>query len=530
MEINKVIIEKLIQGRVKTQIGLASIKRRVAKKYKTPLPTNIQLLRAYHKLLNEKRIKKSKVLENLLKTRPVRSLSGIVNVSVLTKPYPCPGKCIFCPIEKGFPKSYVAGEPAAERAKKLNYNPYLQVQKRVKMLKNEGHPTDKIELRIVGGTWSFYPKQYQAWFIKRCFDACNERTDKGLKEAQKRNEKAKHRIVGVSIETRPDFVNEKEIKRLRKLGVTMVELGIQTVFDDILNKCKTGLTVEKITEATKLLKDSGFKVLYHIMPNLPGSNLGKDQKAFEIIFKDWKFKPDWVKIYPCVVCRGAKLYNWWRGKKYKPYSDKELIELLIKIKKNLPHWVRVARLFRDIPITKIEAGCKISNIREVVKEKMKKKNLTCKCIRCREIKEKYNPKEKVYFFREDYDASGGKEIFLSFESKNREHLYSLLRLRVPSQFFSKEQHFIPVLENSAIIREIHTYGQQLPIARGVTPTISPQHKGLGKKLIKTAEKIVKKEFRINKVAVISSVGTREYFRKLGYRLRGEYMIKLFLTN
>jgi elongator complex protein 3 len=528
MKIAKLVIKKLIRKKVKTEPVLSSLKRKIAKTYKVPLPSNIQLLRAYHKLVEEKRIKKSKTIENLLKTRPVRSLSGIVNISVLTKPYPCPGKCIFCPLESGLPKSYLTGEPAAERAKALNFSPFLQTKRRIEMLKAQGHPTDKIEIRIVGGTWSYYPKQYQTWFIKRCFDGCNGKKSKSLKEAQKLNEKAKNRIVGLSIETRPDFVNPKEILRLRRLGVTLVELGVQSIFDEVLKKSKTGLTSREIERATRLLKEAGFKVLYQVMPNLPGSDLKKDLKCFETIFQDQRFKPDWLKIYPCLVCKTAKLYKIWQKGKYKPYSDKKLIELLIKIKRILPYWVRLTRLLRDIPAQKIIAGCKISNLREVIQAKMKEKGYQCECIRCREIGEDYNPEEKVNLFRQDYDASGGKEIFLSYESKNRKHLYSLLRLRIPSQFFSKEKHFIPVLENSAIIREIHTYGQELPIARGKTPSslrISPQHKGLGKKLIKEAEKIAKKEFGLNKIAVISAIGVREYFRDIGYNLKDEYMIK-----
>ena len=534
MNINELIIKNLTKSRLKNQADLASFKRGISKKYKIPCPSNIKLLKAYHKLVKNKRLKPSEKLENLLKTRPIRSLSGIVNISVLTKPYPCPGKCIFCPFEKDFPKSYVAGEPAAERAKRLKYDPYLQVKKRVEMLESEGHPTDKIELRIVGGTWSFYPKNYQAWFIKKCFDACNNQNPKELKIcamaqilrqlflAQKLNEKAKQRIVGLSIETRPDFITISEIKWLRKLGVTMVELGVQTVLDEILKKSKTGLTSEKIVRATKLLKEAGFKVLYHLMPNLPGADLEKDLKSFEIVFEDERFKPDWLKIYPCLVCKGSQLYNWWKAGKYQPYSDKELVELLIKIKKQFPYWVRIARLMRDIPKTKIEAGCKISNLREVIKKEMEKRKINCHCIRCREVREKYNPREKVYLFREDYQASAGKEIFLSFENKKRSKLYALLRLRIPWAVLAKKGHFLAVLEKSAIIREIQTYGELVPISK---TKIAPQHQGLGKKLIKEAEKIAKKEFGLKKMAVISGIGARGYFKRLGYRLKDTYMLK-----
>jgi len=484
----------------------------MAKKYEIPCPSNIELLKVYHKLIKNRSVAKSEKIENILKTRPIRSLSGIVNISVLTKPYPCPGKCLYCPIEKGIPKSYVSGEPAVERAKKLKYNPYLQTKRRIEMLKAEGHPTDKIELRIVGGTWSFYPKKYQTWFVERCFDACNEKNGKNLKEAQKFNEKAKHRIVGLSIETRPDFINEKEIKWLRELGTTMVELGVQSIYDDVLNINLRGHKVKETISATKLLKDAGFKVLYQMMPDLPGSDLKKDEKMFEILFKNPDFQPDLLKIYPCALLKEAPLYKLWKKRKYRPYGEKQLINLIKKIKKRIPYYVRIQRISRDIPSKLIVAGpAKISNLRQILAEKMKREGWHCKCIRCREIREKYNSKEKLYLFRQDYKASGGKEIFLTFESKNRIKLYSLRRLRITSQ-------------NNAIIREIHTYGSLVPISE---TRIAPQHKGLGKKLISTAEKIAKNEFGSKEIAVISAIGVRNYFRKLGYKLKDTYMVKEF---
>ena len=312
MKVEELIVQELIKNRAKTPDDLAMIKREMAKRYKIPCPSNINLLKAYHEMVRNKRTKLSKNLENLLRTRPIRSLSGIVNVSVLTKPYPCPGKCIYCPIEKGIPKSYLSGEPAVERAKRLNYDPYLQVKKRIEMLENEGHPTDKIELRTVGGTWSFYPKKYQTWFVKRCFDACNQKMSKNLKEAQRLNEKVKHRIVGLSIETRPDFITLPEIKWLRKLGVTMVELGVQSIYDDVLKLNLRGHGIKETILATKFLKDAGFKVCYQMMPNLPGSDLKKDEKMFEELFSNPNFQPDLLKIYPTALLKEAPLYQWWK--------------------------------------------------------------------------------------------------------------------------------------------------------------------------------------------------------------------------
>ena len=520
---------------------MSKIKREIAKTLKISFPSNVELLKAYHNLLRKKIIKKNEILENLLRKRKIRSLSGVVVVSVLTKPWPCPGKCIYCPSEKGLPKSYLSGEPAVERAKRANFDPYIQTQNRLQSLKIQGHPIDKIELRIIGGSWSSYPKKYQEKFIAKCLQAANEFEKKSqqgsdpckfLEKEQKRNEKAKCRIVGISIETRPDLiyphtkrahskncakrsarygvgVNRKEIFNLRKLGVTMVELGVQIINDDILKKCQRGHMVQETIKATELLKNAGFKVMYQIMPNLPGSNLKQDFESVKKIFENPNFKPDWLKIYPCLVCKGTKLYQMWKQEKYRPYSDKELVELLIKIKQILPYWVRLARLFRDIPAQKIEAGSKTSNLRQVVQKEMKKRKLSCRCIRCREVRENYNPKEKIFLFREDYNASNGREIFLSFENKNRSKLYSLLRLRVN--------------QSAAIIRELHTYGQMTPIAGG---KIWAQHRGLGKKLVRQAEKITKKEFGLKKIAVISGIGAREYYSsKLGYKLRETYMFK-----
>jgi elongator complex protein 3 len=513
MNILKILIKHLLKNRAKTQDDLAKIKREIAKKYKVSCPSNISLLRTYHEMVKNKRVRRSEKIESLLRTRPVRSLSGIVNISVLTKPYPCPGKCLYCPAEKGIPKSYVSGEPAVERAKRLKYDPYLQVKKRIEMLELEGHPTDKIELRIVGGTWSSYPKNYQNWFVKKCFEACNEGKSKSLKGAQRINEKAKHRVVGLSVETRPDFVDPKEIKRLRDFGVTMVELGVQSIYDDVLKLNLRGHEIKETILATKLLKEAGFKVLYQMMPNLPGSDLKRDKEMFEKLFSNPDFQPDLLKIYPCALLKEAPLYKWWKKGEYKPYTQSQLINLVKEIKKRIPYYVRIQRITRDIPSKLIVAGpAKLSNLRQMLIKKMKKEGWQCKCIRCREIKEEYRPKKKIYLFRINYEASGGKEIFLSFENKKRAKLYSLLRLRI-------------TLGNGAIIREVHTYGQLRPINQELDLIISPQHKGLGKKLIKTAEKIAKKEFNLNKIAVISGIGVRDYFRNLGYKLENTYMVK-----
>ena len=541
-------IKYLLKAEIKTLADLDSAKRKIAKKFKITTPSNVNLLKAYHNLNKNKRLKRDKNLEYLLIKRRVRSLSGIVNVSILTKPYDCPGKCVYCPSQKGIPKSYLKKEPAVQRAILTGFDPYLQIKTRLESLKATGHPTDKIELRIIGGTWSFYPRKYQKWFIIRCFQACNkykasqisnskieqvsrkrEQNSKFLEKEQKKNEKAKHRLIGITIETRPDYINIKEIKRLRKLGITRVELGVQSIYDEVLKLNKRGHDIKTTIKATKLLKDTGFKVSFQMMPNLPGSSFKKDVEMFKQLFSNPDFQPDLLKIYPLGLVKESFLYSWYKKKKFKPYSKKQLIKLLKKIKKQIPYYVRIERIIRDIPSEYIvEGGVKTSNLREIVQKELAGEKLKCKCIRCREVKENYDPKEKLYLFRQNYNASDGKEIFLSFENKERTKLYALLRLRISGEV--RPRRILPVLKNSAIIREIHTYGQMVPVSKskGRTSALAVQHKGLGKKLTKKAEKIAKQEFGLNKIVVISGIGVRNYYRKLGYKLKDTYMIKSLL--
>ncbi|MFA5228172.1 MAG: tRNA uridine(34) 5-carboxymethylaminomethyl modification radical SAM/GNAT enzyme Elp3 [Candidatus Paceibacterota bacterium] len=500
MNYNELIINYILEKNITSSRELSSVKRKFAKENKINCPSNIDLLREYHSLVNKKRIKKNNTIEKLLVTRPVRSLSGVVNVSVLTKPYDCPGKCIYCPKETNIPKSYLSGEPAVERAKKLKYDPYLQVKNRIESLELGGHPTDKIEIRLIGGNWSSYTKKYKEWFVKKCFEACNDKKDKTLKLAQKRNEKAKHRIIGMSFETRPDFINQKEIEEILLLGATKIELGVQSLYDDVLELNKRGHGIKETIEATKLLKNAGFKVAYQMMLNLPGSNPKRDIEMFKELFNNPNFKPDYLKIYPCALVKEAPLYNLYLKGKYKPYTRDVLIKTINEIKKYVPIYVRIERIIRDIPSQLIvEGGAKSSNLRQFIDLQK-----ICKCIRCREIKDIKN--EEVFLFREDYEASNGKEVFLSFEDKNRKNIYSILRLRINNS-------------NTALIREVHVYGQATPIAKK-----GSQHKGLGMLMVREAEKIANKR----KIAIISGVGVRDYYRKkLGYRLSKTYMVKTF---
>ncbi|MEA1937248.1 MAG: tRNA uridine(34) 5-carboxymethylaminomethyl modification radical SAM/GNAT enzyme Elp3 [Patescibacteria group bacterium] len=528
------------------------LKRKASKRFGLPNPTNVEILKTYRKMVKNKKVKPNKNIENLLITKNIRTLSGVAVIAVLTKPYTCPGSCVYCPTEKDMPKSYLSNEPAVMRAILTDFHPYRQVKARLKSLEATGHKTDKIELIVMGGTFSYFPKQYQTWFIKECFRACNAysvRADRDLSLLQKLNEKSKHRIIGLTLETRPDYIDAKEIIRMRKLGATRVEIGVQSIYNDVLKLNKRGHSVATTIKATKLLKEAGFKINYHMMPNLPGSSCKRDLIMFKELFSNPDFQPDMLKIYPCVVVKDSPIYKWWKNGKHKPYSDKKLLELLAEIKKIIPYYVRITRLIRDIPSTSIVAGNKISNLRQALKKKSEEENWQCKCIRCREVRNKNplifkklrnkNPLllkegqgvvENLKLFRQDYNASDGKEIFLSFEDKERKNLYSLLRLRINSGVLSLERKSI--ISNSAyrlkpelqaIIREIHTYGQMMPIK--YKSKKSPQHIGLGKKLILEAEKITREEFGLKKIAVISGIGVRDYYRKLGYELENEYMVK-----
>ncbi|MFA4872054.1 MAG: tRNA uridine(34) 5-carboxymethylaminomethyl modification radical SAM/GNAT enzyme Elp3 [Patescibacteria group bacterium] len=515
------IIKAVIIKSPKTEKEFFNFIRKEAGKIKNPPPEKSALLSAYHKLLKNKDIKSSPVLEKLLTKRAVRTLSGVAVISVLTKPYPCPGRCLYCPTEKNMPKSYLANEPAVMRAILNDFDPYRQIKMRLKALEANGHNTDKIELIIMGGTWSSHSPQYQSWFIKRCFEALNGRRANRLKQAQKQNETAKRRCIGLTLETRPDYITEKEIKKMRGFGGTRVELGIQHIDDKILKLNRRGHTVAESIKAINLLKRAGFKINYHLMLNLPGSTPAKDLAMFKKIYSDQNWRPDMIKIYPCVVTKNSGLYELWRAKKYKPYSGKQLIDLLIKIKKITPPFVRIARLIRDIPEGSIMAGNKITNLRQLIQERAQKEGWYCKCLRCREAgHQPIQLKIKNYELKIKtikYKANNGTEYFLSYESRDGKILYAFLRLRLNNR---PENNFMEELRGAAIIRELHTYGQLALI--GEKGEI--QHLGLGKKLLKTAEKICR-ENRLKKIAVISGIGVRKYYEKFGYRLEGSYMIK-----
>ncbi len=515
-----------IKEPVATSGEFLRVKKNVSKILKIPVPTNADLREVYEKLVVEKKIKKNPFFEKILISKKSRTHSGVAVVAVLTKAYPCPGKCLYCPSEAKMPKSYLKNEPAVMRAISVKFNPYAQVQKRLRALELNGHKTDKIELIVMGGTFSYFPKKYQKWFIAECFRAVNEygeKKEKNYKEIlikeQKKNEKAKRRIIGLTLETRPDYIDEKEILNFRNLGCTRVELGVQSIFDEVLAKNNRGHAVAETIRATKLLKNAGFKINYHIMPGLYGSDAKKDYRMFKKLFSSPDFQPDMLKIYPTVVLRDSALYNVWKKGKYQALDDKQFEKFILRVKKNLiPPYVRIARLVRDVPAESIIAGPLVSNLRQMIAEKSR-----CQCVRCREVGGNFKPNENIILNRIDYDASDGKEIFLEYTTKDTKKLFALLRLRINPLELENQKVAIPALKNSAIIREVHTYGKMTGIDK--KDPRSPQHIGLGKKLISEAEKIARDEFGLKKIAVISGIGAREYYRKSDYRLKNSYMIK-----
>ncbi len=530
-------IELAMQKSAKNPADFSRVKKDICKEIGIQPPTNADIREIYEKMVSRKKIRRNFNFENQLFSKKIRTESGVAVIAVLTKPYPCPGKCLYCPSEKDMPKSYLSNEPAVMRAINAKFNPYNQVTRRIRALELNGHKTDKIELIVMGGTFSYLPKSYQERFIAECFSACNDygkkiksqklkvKNKRILSKEQKRNENAKHRIIGLTLETRPDYIDEKEILNFRKLGCTRVELGVQSIFDDVLKINKRGHSVFETIKATKLLKDTGFKINYHIMPGLLGSNVKKDYRMFKELFSNSDFQPDMLKIYPTVVVKKSALYRLWKNGKYKPLNDKEFTKFILKVKKEIiPPYVRIARLVRDVPTTSIIAGPKISNLRQNIKPES-----FCQCIRCREIRSKYNAKEKIIFNRIDYTASDGQEIFLQYVSKDKRKLFALLRLRIPKVEPSLKRRFNL---RTSMIREVHTYGKlkslnnkSLPASLHEALQVGPQHIGLGRKLIEEAEKISKKEFSLKKISVISGIGARNYYRKLGYKLKNSYMVK-----
>jgi elongator complex protein 3 len=460
----------------------------------------------------------------MAKTRKfTRTISGVTPLAVMTAPMSCPGKCLYCPTYPDAPQSYTPESPAVMRARSSDYDALRQIKVRLRMFEEMGHPTDKIELIIMGGTFLAQPVDYQYRFIKECYYGLNGIEAATLEDAKKINETALHRCTGLCIETRPDWCGEAEIKRMLEFGATRVELGVQTLDDGIYELVGRGHGVKEVVEATKRLRENGFKVYYHWMPGLPGSTPEKDLEMSEQLFTDDRFRPDGLKLYPTMVVEGTGLEKWYREGRYQPYDNETMVDLIIRIKAMIPKYVRVARVLRDIPSRFIVAGLKDS-LRDIVRERMKQEGIECHCIRCREYGHRTNTGWKAgepQLTRMDYDAAGGKEIFLSFEDDN-ETLFGLLRLRIqeqPVSLVGSGEKF-----NTAIIRELHVFGPEVPLSEQKTD--AAQHKGLGRALLNEAERIAREEFGAGWIAVLSGTGAKEYYRiTSGYRNSGDYMVK-----
>jgi len=440
-----------------------------------------------------------------------RTISGVTPVAVMAKPFICPGRCVYCPSSPEAPKSYTVESPAVLRARSCGFDAKKQVEVRLKTFAEMGHAQDKVELIVMGGTFMFYPRDYQYQFIKDCYDALNGITSSCLEEARRINENAEHRCVGLCIETRPDFCGEAEIRSMLDFGTTRVELGVQTLDDEIHCLTKRGHGVAEVISATRLLRDYGFKVHYHWMPGLPGTTPEHDLELSRKLFEDERFRPDGLKLYPTLVVKGSELESWYRDNRYQPYSEEEMIDLLMAIKALIPKYVRISRLMRDIPSKFIIAGCKDLALRGTIRKKMDQAGLRCSCIRCREYGHRLRDGWAVgepRLIRLDYEAWGGKEVFLSYEDEN-ETLFGLLRLRIN--------------EKKAVVRELHIFGPEVSL--GGRLERAAQHRGLGERLLREAERIARGEFKADSLLVLSGVGAREYYRSLGYGLEGVYMTR-----
>lgn len=533
-KINAITPEKLelahrILNEIRTGADVMSVLR------KNPLPdggylNKAALVAAYNEMVADGDIEPDVALLERIRMKPMRTLSGVTTVTVLTKPYPCPGKCIFCPTDVRMPKSYLPDEPGAMRALEHQFDPYTQVNARIRALKNLGHPTDKIELLILGGTWSSYRRDYQEWFVKRCFDAMNEineekyqlepqergnNPDVELKKAQAINETSHHRNVGLVIETRPDEINPDEIKWLRHLGVTKVQLGAQSFDDHILDINKRGHDVESTRQAVALLRAASFKIVLHWMPNLLGATPQSDHEDFKKLWHG--FCPDEIKIYPNQLLANAELYEYWQRGEFHPYTTQDLVELLANIKPTIPRYCRVNRVIRDIPGNNVVEGNTRTSLRQDVQAEMKKRGTKCQCIRCREVKGKTVELNSLQLHDEIYVAGKAEEHFISFITQE-DGLAGFIRLSLPSK--ESPATGLADLDGCALIREVHVYGQSLAV--GAEKTGAAQHVGLGTRLLEEAESIAKQN-GFDKLAVISAVGTRAYYMDRGFE-RGEYYL------
>jgi len=518
------IIETLMTVSSPTPEHLHRAKMQIAAKYQLrKVPTNSELISAL-------KAKEKKKLLPLLRRKATRTISGITVIAVMTQPYPCPQPkpCAYCPGGPtfGVPQSYTGFEPAAMRGLQNQFDPYLQVRNRIEQLEAIGHNVDKVELIVMGGTFPATPIEYQIWFIKGCLDAITGKKSSNLHEAKMNAEISRVRNVGITVETRPDWAKEIHIDHMLNMGVTRVELGVQIPNNEIYRLVGRKHAVKDVVQATRIMKDAGLKIVYHMMPGLPGSNIKKDLAVFKEIFTNPDFKPDMIKIYPCLVLKDTKIYEWYCKGIYRPYTTEEAAELIIKVKKFIPRWIRIMRVQRDIPSPLIVAGVKKSNLRQLVQQKLKDQGFRCPCIRCREVghrilKDKVKPNpQKIEILTTRYKASEGEEIFISAEDVENDILIGYLRLRSPSEKAHRPEIKI---EPCTIIRELHVYGPLVPVGKHLAEAW--QHKGYGEILLAEAERITREEYGYKKILVISALGTKQYYMRFGYNYDGVYMSK-----
>lgn len=512
------IIDRLLELDDPTRDDLDRIKFEASREYGLgSIPGNAEVIGVLSEPERERLIP-------VLRRKESRALSGVNVVAVMTEPRACPhGRCAYCPggPDEGVPQSYTGREPASMRGAQNNYDPYMQVSSRVEQLRAIGHDVDKVDLIIMGGTFPASPPEYQEGFVQGCLESLLGRRTRTLDEAKGRAESEGIRNVGITVETRPDCLDQGEIDRLLGLGVTRVELGVQNVYDDVYQLVERGHTVEDVVEATRLLKDSGLKVCYHMMPGLPGSTLGRDLDGFREIFENPDFRPDMLKIYPTLVLEGTKLHGWWEAGEYEPLTTEKAVGLVADMKEHVPPWVRIMRVQRDIPSTIIEAGVDKSNLRQLVRTELEERGSACRCIRCREVGQsgKEPDPENLEVVKRVYEASGGTEVFLSAEDTAADVLVGFIRLRIPSETAHRPEFTL----GSTIVRELHVYGPMVPV--GARLDEGWQHRGWGGVLLGEAEKIAREDYEARKLLVMSAIGTREYYYRLGYAPDGVYVSK-----
>ena len=455
-------------------------------------------------------------LRSILLKKPAKTGSGVAVVALMPKPYACPhGRCTYCPggVNVNTPNSYVGTEPSVLNAIENEYDPFRQITTKIERLVEFGHDPSKMELVIVGGTFLFMPRSYQEGFIKSCYDALNGITSPTLESAQKLNEHSRIRNVGLTVETKPDYCKKSHIDLMLKYGVTRVEIGVQSLQERVYRQVNRGHTFKDVTEAFQAARDAGLKIVAHMMPGLPTVTPREDVDDFARLFQDPRLRPDMLKIYPSLVLQGTKMHQEYLGGIYKPYTQEQIVRVLATIKASVPPWVRIMRVQREISSHDIVAGPRFGNLRQMVIEEMRRQGTVCRCIRCREPQN--NVSYSVYPRRIEYEASGGREVFLSYVD-GADRIYGFLRLRRPSDTAHRSE-----VHDSAIVRELHVYGKML--AMGERGGI--QHSGLGRALLAWAETISKDVFGVRRILVISAVGTREYYSRMGYSLYGPYMAK-----